>query len=257
MTQKRQLSPYELNQLSKYNLSARDFSSFGNKPVEYITGHVEFCHHDFLVTKDTLIPRIETEEIINVALENTNEHSKESRLTIVDVGTGTGCLGISTAIKFFTNGFELIDLYLIDISPEALKVAKLNAERLLLKEINVHILKSDLLTDFPPDIKIDLLLANLPYIPSARISTLDSSVKDFEPILALDGGGNGTDLINKLIGQLPLRISPNFIGIFEIDYIHSLSDFELIIPVSAIIRKDSFDQNRFLLLKTSPKEEAS
>lgn len=250
MTQNRKFTPYEINQLKEYGLQETDPISVGEKPVEYITGHAEFCHHDFLVSQSVLIPRIETEEIIDIVSKNTSAYSKDQPLNIADIGTGSGCLGISTALSLFNQGFKKLHLYLSDISPEALKIAQLNADRLLPKSIDVITFQSDLLNSYPVSLKINLLLANLPYIPSNRIKTLDSSVIDFEPHLALDGGPDGTTLINKLLSQLPHFLGEPFSSVFEIDSGHKLADFHIPSDLEANLKEDSFNRTRFLTIKT-------
>ena len=94
---KRILSPYEQNELRKWAPQTNP-QSIGEKPVEYVTGHVEFLGQDFLVTEDTLIPRLESEQIVTDALDFIDNHEL-AHPTIADVGTGSGCLGVSLAIK--------------------------------------------------------------------------------------------------------------------------------------------------------------
>lgn len=247
MTYKRILSPYEKNQLLKFGIS-ECVAQTTDKPVEYITGHAEFYHRDFLVNQHTLIPRIETEEIIELVLKNSTNLTNERTLNICDVGTGSGCLGITTAIELNNIGFNDINLYLSDISEEALKVANLNASRLLPKNIKLFVINSNLFGSYPKDLKIDILLANLPYIPSNRISKLDNSVKDFEPISALDGGPEGVTLINQLLSELPSKTSSTFFGVFEIDHTHKVSSISLPVDFEAKVHKDYQDQNRYLTL---------
>ena len=91
-------------------------------------------------------------------------------------------------------------------------------------------------------------MANLPYIPSRRISKLDSSVKDYEPHLALDGGPNGAILINQLLSQLPTHLKPGGLAILEIDDTHTLKKFQIPNSMSAEIIKDQFGRNRFLIV---------
>lgn len=252
MANKRQLSPYEINQLRKYHIPLTDMDSVGETPVEYLTGHAEFCGHDFLVNKYTLIPRIETEEIVNQIIDKLPLPNQNSSFVIADIGTGSGCLGISTAIKMTQLDLKNITLYLSDISSDALDVAKKNAQALLPNSVELKLLTSDLLLNYPDNLKINLLLANLPYIPSQRISTLHSSVKDYEPHLALDGGSKGSELINRLLEEIPLHIGDSFSGIFEIDYVHQLSDFHIPHQLSSEIIKDSINHhNRFLIVSQS------
>jgi len=239
---KRRLTPYELSQLNKWSPKTNP-DSIGEKPVEYVIGHVEFLGLDFLVTENTLIPRIESEQIVSDALQYIDDHNL-AHPTIADIGTGSGCLGVSLAYKLSKRQIPYT-IFLSDISLKALKVADLNAQRLLHSPENIFFLESNLLENFPK-IQFDLILANLPYIPSKNIAGLDSSVKDFEPKIALDGGPKGNLFINALLDKLPHFLSKNGVAIFEIDDTHTLESFSVPKEISAKITKDCFEKNRFL-----------
>ena len=195
-------------------------------PQEYKTGFAKFYGRSFFVNKNVLIPRVETEEIIDIIRQCHSELVSGS--TICDLGCGSGCIGITLALELNCN------VTLIDISDKALEVAKINAKRL---NANVKIVKHDLLDgeDY------DLVVANLPYIPHARINKLDPSVKDFEPHLALDGGKKGLDIIYRLLDNYPAKII-----ILEIDDTHKLKDFKKYGKVKII--KDRFNRNRFAII---------
>jgi len=240
---KRVFSPYELNQLQKWAPKI-DLESIGEKPVEYVTGHVEFAGLDFLVTKDTLIPRIESEQIVETALRYIDDRDL-AHPVIADIGTGSGCLGISLAVKL-AKGQIPYTIFLSDISPQALKIADLNAQRLLHSPENIFFLESNLLESFPK-IKFDLILANLPYIPTKNVNNLDSSVKDFEPKMALDGGSKGNLFINALLSKLPQFLSRNGQAILEIDDTHTPNSFTIPKSLSATIDNDCFNKPRFLV----------
>lgn len=244
---KRQLSPYEQNQLKKWSPEI-DPASIGEKPIEYVTGHVEFLGQDFLVTSDTLIPRIESEQIVVDALQFIDDQ-EIAHPTIADIGTGSGCLGVSLAAKLSKRQIPYT-IFLSDISPKALKVADLNAQRLLHSPENIFFQESNLLESFPP-IKFDLILANLPYIPSKNIKGLDPSVKDFEPNIALDGGPKGNLFINALLSKLPEFLNKKGLVIFEIDDTHTLDSFTIPKGLSAKLQNDCFDKPRFLFVSYS------
>lgn len=239
----RKLSPYEQNQLRKWAPDV-DPQSIGKKPVEVVTGHAEFLGHDFLVTKDTLIPRIESEQIVTDSLQVIDDQ-EIAHPTIVDIGTGSGCIGISLALKLAKRQIPYT-IFLSDISPQALKIADLNAQRLLHSPENIFFQESNLLDTFP-NIKFDLILANLPYIPTKNINKLDPSVKDFEPISALDGGKFGNLFINALLDKLPKFLDKKGKAIFEIDDTHSLESFAFPKEINGIIKNDCFDKPRFLV----------
>lgn len=207
------------------------------KPPEYITGKATFCGREFFVSPDVLIPRIETEEIIR----HCEEHATKQSSLIADIGTGCGCIGITLSSEL-----PNAQIYLSDISDRALTIARKNSTR-------ETILKSNLFEDYPKDISFDIIVANLPYIPSTRIKRLPGSVKDFEPILALDGGPDGILLINKLLSQIPDHLKKDGLAIFEIDDTHSLKSFIIPKGFKASIKKDQFGKNRFLVIKGVPK----
>lgn len=266
---KRKLSLWEWNWLAKHGMGEIDIDEYGEMPVEYITGFCEFLGREFRINKHTLIPRIETEELVKLALKI---YPKRKKLIVADVGAGSGCIGISLYLELKKIGMKS-EVYLSDISGEALKVARENIEKLISQkggsseespleatlEARVHILESDLMEDYPKSLKFDLIAANLPYIPSARIKTLQSSVKDYEPRSALDGGENGLILIKRLIEQLPGRLNKNGVAILEIDETHQLSDFYELLSLRGAsgerrgnllgeIKKDQFNKNRFLII---------
>ncbi len=241
----RTFSPVEINHLSKYGFSDIDLSSVGEKPVEYVTGHAEFMGLDFHVTQDTLIPRIESEKIVEIVLGFIENH-QITHPFIADIGTGSGCLGLSVAVSLLKKQHPY-SIFLSDFSQKALKVSRENAANLLSSPANLFFEQSDLLTNYP-HVKFDIVIANLPYIPSARILSLDSSVKDFEPTLALDGGTTGTEKINQLLDQVPKFLKEDFLIVLEIDSSHSLTDFHFPVEFHASIEKDLFDQNRFLVI---------
>lgn len=201
-----------------------------NKPKQYIQGWVEFYKLKFKVTPDVLIPRPETELLVNKVLSFLPTPNHEP-ITILDLGTGSGNIAISIAknLRLHPKGVN-VNIIATDISKKALKVAKLNA-KLHGVEDKIEFIQSNLLSDLNytpplrgPAIPYTLIIVtNLPYIPSARIPYLDSSVKDFEPLMALDGGEDGFALYRKLFSQIstmqPRGLKPRLL-IGEIDYTH-------------------------------------
>jgi release factor glutamine methyltransferase len=240
---KRKLSSYEQNQLHWWAPNINP-ETIGEKPVEYVIGHAQFLGLDFQVTPDTLIPRLESEQIVTDALQFVVDHEL-AHPVIADIGTGSGVLGISLAV-LLTKRQTPYSIFLSDISTKALKVADLNTQKLLHSPENIFFLESNLLEAFPK-IKFDLILANLPYIPTKNIETLDSSVKDFEPKLALDGGAKGNLFINALLAKLPDFLSKVGQAIFEIDDTHTLDSFTIPKDLAATIKNDCFGKPRFLV----------
>ncbi len=241
----RVFSAYELNHLKNNGFKDIDTDSIGDSPVEYVTGHAEFRDLDFLVNPSTLIPRLESEKIVDLALQFISQENI-SHPAIADVGTGSGCLGISLAVSLSKKQIPYT-IYLSDISEEALKIAGQNADNLLSSRVNLFFQTSSLMTNYPK-IRFDVILANLPYIPSANISTLDSSVKDFEPVSALDGGPDGTHFINLLLQEIPDYLNSRGLAIFEINDTHAIEDFHIPNKFKAEIKNDTNDVPRFLLV---------
>lgn len=163
------------------------------EPVQHVIGETGFMDHVFKTDGRALVPRPETEVLVQRVLQDPSlwEHEKPF---IADVGTGSGCIVLSLAAAR-PDGRYLA----IDISEDALALAQENAARLQLHE-QVIFYAGDLEDVVEPEM-LDAIVANLPYIPSAEIETLERSVRDFEPRLALDGGASGLDIITDLIAD--------------------------------------------------------
>ena len=187
-------------------------------PKAYLLRYVEFYKLKFKVTPDVLIPRPETELLIDEILKFYTLNPKP--FTLVDIGTGSGNIAISIAKQLPTRRVG-IRIVATDISSRALKVATQNA-KLHGVGNKITFIKSDLLEGLlrhfiPRNDKL-IIVANLPYIPTQRIPTLDSSVKDFEPHLALDGGPDGFDLYRNLFAQIKQKDWNPALIVCEIDY---------------------------------------
>ena len=144
------------------------------KPIQHITKKAFFYDHFFYVNENTLIPRPETEELIELIR---NDFPQDKKLSIVDLGTGTGCIPI-TLSKLFPNA----QVSALDVSSKALEVAQLNAKNLA---ASVHFIQQDLLQDFELNGKFDIIISNPPYIRNLEKSEMHQNVLDFEPHLAL------------------------------------------------------------------------
>lgn len=164
-----------------------------NIPWEYICGYTEFCGMFFEVTRDTLIPRIETEQLVHIAKEIFDDSSTPFQ-SIIDVGTGSGCIAV--ALYKDIKGSTIIAT---DISQKVLDIAKKNAENN--KITDIQFVKTDLISNIEIQ-EPTLILANLPYIPTKQYEELDPCVLNYEPKLALDGGKNGLELFEKLFKQV-------------------------------------------------------
>lgn len=157
------------------------------EPVEYLLGSTTFAGHRICVSPDVLIPRPETE----ILLEEAIKLIKPDGLPVLDVGTGSGILALSLAKKFLE-----LEIHAVDISPAALVMAKKNADG----AGKIMFAQGDLMSGAALPERFQMIVANLPYIPSGQIDGLMREVRR-EPRLALDGGTDGLDLIRKLITQ--------------------------------------------------------
>jgi release factor glutamine methyltransferase len=183
----RPLDPAELGMLRELVKRRR-----AREPIAYLRGEREFYGRSFRVDSRVLIPRPDTEALVDVALERTADLSLSMRL--LDLCTGSGCVAITIARQRPTS--RVIGT---DISADALQVARENALRL--GAYNVALRESDLFADVPE--RFDIVTANPPYIASSEVPTLMPDVRDFEPRLALDGGSDGLDLIRRIVDEAP------------------------------------------------------
>ncbi len=268
---------------SRENIEAQEESTIlkmaqkraNGRPVAYIIGHRGFFEDDFLVNQDTLIPRADTEILVEKALDiikelkiantpamenknianceekklETQTSQKPQKLKILDLCCGTGCIGISVAKTAKRNNPSFdIELTLADISNGALQVCKKNALKILSgTKISWQTIHTDLFDNLK-GMKFDLILSNPPYIKSSIIPTLEAQVRQ-EPLLALDGGQDGLDIIRKLIAEAPLFMENNGhllmeIGFDEKDVVKELFSTAGFVCVNA--KKDLGDQDRIV-----------
>lgn len=183
------------------------------KPTQYITGHQEFWGLDFEVTPDVLIPRPETELIVETVLDLAPRHSDPLR--IVDVGTGSGCIALALASELPNAQIDAID-----ISPPALCVAKRNATRLGLDR-RVRFKEDNLLTGILSSANccgFDFVVSNPPYVGLSEIDQVQREVKDFEPRLAWGGLERGDKIYRRLFPQAQQALKPGGHVVVEIGY---------------------------------------
>src|SRR5882724_6919657 len=175
------------------------------EPLQHLLGTVEFCGHTFAIDKRAMVPRPETEELVELLVSEISDQRSDVR--IVDVGTGSGVIALSLAAKF-----PEAEIYAIDISEEALSLARENAAQLRLSE-RVRFQKSDLLENVSE--RFDLIVANLPYISMQDRHLLAREVLH-DPEVALFGGPGGDELVRKLIEQAPSYLKPGGLVALEI-----------------------------------------
>jgi release factor glutamine methyltransferase len=195
-----------LNQVDQYqSLVAR---RAGGYPLQYLTGHQEFFQLDFEVTPDVLIPRPETELIVEAGIEILQDKAAP---WFADLGTGSGAIAISLLQELPT-----ARAIAVDVSAAALEVAKRNAERHEVID-RVRLIKSDLFSAIDSNQRFDLIVSNPPYVPANDLDGLQREVRH-EPLAALDGGGDGLAVIRALLKEAPDFLSPRGHLVFEIGF---------------------------------------
>ena len=210
-----------------------------HEPIQYILGKAPFYNYELIVNENVLIPRAETEIMVEYIIKNIPENG-----TLLDIGCGSGTIGVTCA-------YERSDIQVtaVDISPEALKIAKLNAENYQLKNINFF--ESNLFSNV--DSKFDFIAANLPYIPYNEYLECPSEVINFEPEIALTTENDGLKLIYQTAEQCSNYLNNNGVIIFEngynqaakiVEFLEKLNNFSEIFTI-----KDYNDYHRFTVAK--------
>lgn len=206
---------------------------FHHEPVAYLVGKKSFYGLELTVDERVLIPRPETELLVDLALEliaqagraqaatvaGNGHGAKRCPITVADVGVGSGAISLAIADRA-----PEVSLYALDISQGALELAQENAWRHGLSE-HITFLHSDLLQALPGP--VDLIVANLPYVADGEWETLMPDVADFEPSLALAGGEDGLAVIRRLLQQAPTYLRPQGAVLLEIGAAHGVEAAEL------------------------------
>jgi release factor glutamine methyltransferase len=184
-------------------LDARLARRYAGEPLQYIRGHTEFYSRDFLVDSRALIPRPETELLVEATLERAPAHGR-----VVDIGTGSGCIAIS--IERERSDLQVLS---VDRSPDALALAARNKARL---ESDVMLAASDVLGSVRGT--FDVIVSNPPYVPLAEYRQLAVEVRIHEPRIALTPGPAGTEVIERILDEAHARLEPRGCVILEVGY---------------------------------------
>jgi len=203
-------------------------------PLQYLTGHQEFYGLDFVVTPAVLIPRPETELIVEEVLARNQQEAP----LIIDVGTGSGCLAVTLAVRL--NRSRVIAL---DVSEAALEVARLNARRHGVED-RILFLASDLLLALKvgsPDLQADFIVANPPYASDAEIEGLPPEVRDHEPRVALLAGPDGLAFHRRLLMESPAFLQPGGALLMEMGFGQQAALTQLVEPSIWSVEKVMFD----------------
>ena len=180
-----------------------------NEPMNYVLGYSYFYGYRFIVNDGVLIPRPETEELVGLVLSKYDEYFNGKSIDLCDVGTGSGAIAI--ALK---KEEEKLNVYASDISEDALKVARLNAQN---NDAKVEFFQGSMLEPFiERDIKVDILVSNPPYIKT--VETIEASVYDYEPHVALFGGEDGLKFYREILENAHKVLKPKGFIFFEMGY---------------------------------------
>ena len=204
-------------QSAYYELIVRRASG---EPLQYLTGHQEFWRRDFLVSPSVLIPRPETEHLIEETLALVAAFKIGPRLKLIDVGTGSGAIAVTLACEL-----PEAEVHAVDLSPEAVEVARHNAERL---GARVHFAVSDVLASVTRDASFDFVVSNPPYVGLNEADKVQQVVRDYEPHLALFAGEEGLNVIRRLIPQASEALRSGGWLLMEIGYSQAQSVMALL-----------------------------
>ncbi len=212
-----------------------------NKPIQYVIGNVNFYGLKFIVNKNVLIPRFETEELVEQVVEYAKSLNKD-KIKILDLGCGSGAIGLT--LKSILKDSEVT---LIDISKEALEVAKLNANNL---NLDVTFIESDWFSNVGLD-KYDIIVSNPPYIRTDE--EIEEIVRDNEPSLALYGGVDGLDCYRKILANIKPYLNDKFLIAFEIGESQKEEIYDIVEKylkdVEIICKKDLYGRNRMIFVR--------
>ena len=210
-----------------------------NKPLQYVLGHVNFYGNEFYIDKRVLIPRFETEELV----ENTVKYIKEfftEPVDIIDLGCGSGVIGLTLEKKVSTKSVDLID-----ISKEALEVAKINCVKLNSK---ANLIESDMFTSVNK--KYDIIISNPPYIKTEE--EIESIVKENEPSIALYAGKDGLDCYKKILETVTPHMKEKCLIAFEIGMTQAEDIKKLVnyyLPnATMLVKKDLSEKDRMVFI---------
>ena len=209
----------------------------GHMPIQYILNKAYFCGLPLYVNENVLIPRFDTEVLVEEVLKISK---KDKSKRILDICTGSGAIAI--ALKKL-GGFDKVDA--LDISDKALEVAKRNAKEL---DLDINFLKSDMFSSLTSEIKYDIIVSNPPYIQSDVVDTLESEVKDFEPSLALDGDADGMKFYKIIAENYEDYLADNGVLALEIGYDEADDIRALFEGKNVVIKKDLANLDRVAII---------
>lgn len=212
-----------------------------NKPIQYVIGNVNFYGLKFIVNKNVLIPRFETEELVEQVVEYTKDLNKD-KIKILDLGCGSGAIGLT--LKSILKNSEVT---LTDISKDALEVANLNANNL---NLDVTFIESDWFSNIKLE-KYDIIVSNPPYIRTDE--EIEEIVKNNEPSLALYGGVDGLDCYRKILANIKPYLNNKFLIAFEIGESQKEEIYDIVNKylkdIEITCKKDLYGRNRMIFVR--------
>lgn len=230
--------------IKEYNLTASDYQKYLEKlptslPIQYLIGNVNFYGYQIKVNESVLIPRFETELLVEKTINKINRYFPSKKIDIIDLGTGSGCIAITLKKELNSN------VYALDISLEALNIAKDNAK---LNNAEITFINDDM--DTYKEKKFDVIISNPPYInPDEEIMPL---VKDNEPGIALYAKDKGLYHYEQIIKNLKYLTKENYLLAFEIGYNQAESIKNIankyLTNINISLEKDYQDKERFIFI---------
>ena len=212
-----------------------------NKPIQYVIGNVNFYGLKFIVNKNVLIPRFETEELVEQVVEYTKDLNKD-KIKILDLGCGSGAIGLT--LKSILKDSEVT---LTDISKDALEVAKLNANNL---NLDVTFIESNWFSNVKLE-QYDIIVSNPPYIRTDE--EIEEIVKNNEPSLALYGGVDGLDCYRKILANIKPYLNNKFLIAFEIGESQKEEIYDIVNKylkdIEITCKKDLYGRNRMIFVR--------
>lgn len=212
-----------------------------NKPIQYVIGNVNFYGLKFIVNKNVLIPRFETEELVEQVVEYTKDLNKD-KIKILDLGCGSGAIGLT--LKSILKDSEVT---LTDISKDALEVAKLNANNL---NLDVTFIESDWFSNVKLE-QYDIIVSNPPYIRTDE--EIEEIVKNNEPSLSLYGGVDGLDCYRKILANIKPYLNNKFLIAFEIGESQEEEIYDIVNKylkdIEITCKKDLYGRNRMIFVR--------
>ena len=209
------------------------------KPIQYVLGNVNFYGNNFFINENVLIPRFETEELVEKTIIYAKEFFTEP-VDIIDLGCGSGVIGLTLEQKISTNSVDLVD-----ISPKALEVSRINCVKL---SSNANLIESDMFQNINK--KYDIIISNPPYIKTTE--EIEKIVKDNEPHLALYAGTDGLDCYRKILDKISQHMKNRCLIAFEIGMTQANDIVNLIrekLPAAKVeVKKDLSEKDRMIFI---------